>query len=148
METGNIDEESKAPNKRDQAQAEMLQTGNTSLFDLEKTKNDDTGVYQKVMGQYETELRSEQAFFQLCKMAKDSKFTDPDLNNPLVQYYNECVKANTVAKPLLSKIVDQQLILRDLKLNTGDSRGLRDNLMHHQYLVSRLYLDSNGMDGF
>ena len=37
--------------------------------------------------------------------------------------------------------------MRDLKLNTGDSRGLRDNLMHHQHLVSKLYLDSNGMDG-
>ena len=108
MDAGNADEESKSPNyRREKQQEEMLQTGNTSQFNLEKTKNDDQGVYQKVMDQYVTELRSEQAFFQLCKMAKDSKFTDPELNNPLVQYYNECVKANTVAKPLLSKIVDR-----------------------------------------
>ena len=40
-------------------------------------------------------------------MAKDSRFTDPNLNEKRVQYYNECEKANSVAKPLLSKIFDK-----------------------------------------
>ena len=125
----------------------MLRTGNTSLFQLEKTKNDDQGVFANAMDRYVTEFRSQQAFFQLCKMAKDSRFTDPNLNNPLVQYYNECIKANSVAKPLLSKIVDRQLVLRDIKLNTGDCQGLRDVFMQHTNLISKLYLDSNSMDG-
>lgn len=125
----------------------MLRTGNTSLFQLEKTKNDDQGVFANVMDRYVTEFRSQQAFFQVCKMAKDSRFTDPTLNNPLVQYYNECTKANTVAKPLLSKIVDRRLVLRDMKLNTGDAMGLRDAFTHHTNLISKLFLDNNCMSG-
>jgi len=80
-------------------------------------------------------------------MAKDSKWTDTSINNPRVQYYNECTKANSVAKPILSKIIEKQLVLRDLKLNTGDAMGLRDNLMNHRDLVNKLYLDENGLDG-
>jgi len=34
-----------------------------------------------------------------------------------------------------------------LKLNTGDAMGLRDNLMTEPDLVSKLYLDQNGLDG-
>ena len=80
-------------------------------------------------------------------MAKDSKWTDTTINNPRVKYYNECTKANSVAKPILSKIIEKQLVLRDLKLNTGDAMGLRDNLMNHRDLVNKLYLDENGLDG-
>ena len=34
-----------------------------------------------------------------------------------------------------------------MKLNSGDSRGLRDDLMNHNSLINKLYLDSNGLDG-
>ena len=34
-----------------------------------------------------------------------------------------------------------------MKLNSGDSRGLRDDLMNHASLINKLYLDSNGLDG-
>lgn len=85
----------------------MLRTGNTTLFQLEKTKNDDDGVNEKLMNKYVDEFRGQQAFFQLLKMAKDSRFTDPNLNEKRVQYYNECTKANSVAKPLLTKIFDK-----------------------------------------
>ena len=67
--------------------------------------------------------------------------------NPRVQYYNECTKANTVAKPILSKIIDKQLVIRDILLNVGDSKGLQDNLMYNPDLINKLYLDSNGLDG-
>ena len=66
----------------------MLQTGNTSLFQLEQTKNTDQGVYQKCMDKYVNEFRGQQAFFKLCKMAKDARFTDPNLHNPQFDYYN------------------------------------------------------------
>ena len=35
----------------------MLETGNTSLFRLEKTKNDDKGQIQKVMDRYIEDFR-------------------------------------------------------------------------------------------
>ena len=34
-----------------------------------------------------------------------------------------------------------------MKLNSGDSRGLREDLMNHDSLINKLYLDSNGLDG-
>lgn len=52
-----------------------------------------------------------------------------------------------MAKPILSKIVDKALVLRDLKLNTGDAMGLRANLMSDPDLINKLYLDENGLDG-
>ena len=99
------------------------------------------------MNAYIEEFRGQQAFYQLLKMAKDSRFTDPNSHDKRVQYYNECTKANSVAKPLLSKIFNKQLVLRDIKLNSGDANGLRDNFMHHPTLINKLYLDSNGLDG-
>jgi len=124
----------------------MLMTGNTSIFRMEKTKNNDQGVYQKVMEKYADEFRGEQAFYQICKIAKDSRFNDQNQINPRVQYYNECTKANAVAKPILSKIIDKQLVIRDILLNVGDSKGLQDNLMYNPDLINKLYLDSNGLD--
>ena len=99
------------------------------------------------MDKYVNEFRGQQAFFKLCKMAMDSRFTDPNLHNPQFDYYNQCTLNKTMAKSLLSKIVDKQLVLRDMKLNSGDSRGLRDDLMNHDSLINKLYLDGNGLDG-
>lgn len=62
-------------------------------------------------------------------MAKESKWTDPNVNDPRMQYFAACTKNNSVAKPILSKIIDKALVLRDLHLNNGDSEGLKDNFM-------------------
>jgi len=45
------------PNYGNTHNQEMLKSGNTSLFRLEKTKNDDQGVFQKVMDKYVSEFR-------------------------------------------------------------------------------------------
>ena len=82
----------------------------------------------------------------MCKVAKDSRFSDPDMSNSKIQYFNECTKANSVAKPILSKIIDKQLLLRDLKLNIGDTSGLHESMMNDPNLVTKLYLDSCGLD--
>lgn len=52
-----------------------------------------------------------------------------------------------MAKSILSKIINKQLLLRDLKLNTGDAMGLRENLMTEPDLINKLWLDANGLDG-
>lgn len=127
-------------------QQKMLETGNTSLFQLEKTKNDDQGAHQKVMDKYMEEFRGQQAIFQTFKVAKDSKYTDPNCQNPRVQYFNECTKANSMAKPILSKIIDKQLLLRDLNLNAGDAKGLQESMAADENLVHKIYLDNCGLD--
>ena len=40
-------------------EVDMLRTGNTSIFQLEKTKNDDQGAQQKVMDKYLEEFRGQ-----------------------------------------------------------------------------------------
>lgn len=62
-------------------------------------------------------------------MAKESKLTDRNVLDPRMQYFAACTKNNSVAKPILSKIINKALVLRDLHLNNGDSEGLRDNFM-------------------
>ena len=47
----------------------MLETGNTSIFRLEKTKNNDENQIQKVMDKYIDGVRGEQAFYSQCKQA-------------------------------------------------------------------------------
>ena len=78
-------------------------------------------------------------------MAKDSKWTDPKLLNPRLQYYAACTKNRILARPILDKIVDNALVLRDIKLNTGYAEGLRDSFMTNPDLVSKIYLDQNGL---
>ena len=50
-------EETKANATMNGTQNLMMQTGNTSLFQLEQTKNTDQGVYEKVMDKYVNEFR-------------------------------------------------------------------------------------------
>lgn len=63
-----------------------------------------------------------------------------------MQYFAACEKNNSVAKPILSKIIDRALVLRDIKLNAGDAEGLRENFMMDPELINKLYLDQNGLD--
>ena len=51
-----------------------------------------------------------------------------------------------MAKSILSKIIDKQLLLRDLKLNIGDSSGLHESMLNDPNLVSKIYLDNCGLD--
>ena len=84
----------------------------------------------------------------MCKMAiNESKWSDPNLKNKRIQYFSACIQSKTVAKPILSKIMNKALVLRDMKLNTGDAMGLRENLMTDPDLINKLYLDENGLDG-
>ena len=99
------------------------------------------------MEKYVNEFRGQQAFYSLVKKANDSKWTDPNVKNTRVQYFQQCTQNNSVAKSILSKIINKQLLLRDLKLNTGDAMGLRENLMTEPDLINKLWLDSNGLDG-
>ena len=119
---------------------------NEDIGQPEESKNILANQNQKTIDKYFDEFRGQQAFYSLCKNALDSKWTDPNLNNPRMQYYAACTKNNSVAKPILSKIIDKALVLRDLKLNSGDAEGLRDNFMMDPELIQKLYLDHNGLE--
>ena len=105
-------------------QKQMLQTGNTSLFELEKNKNCNEDTTHNMLQKYGDDVKQQRAFYEFCKQAKDAKFSDPNVNNANVQFYKECEKSRDLAKPVLTKLVDGQLVIRDLKLNTGAAKGL------------------------
>ena len=52
-----------------------------------------------------------------------------------------------LAVPLLRKIQDHALLVREYRINTGQARGLLGNFLLTRDLLTRLYLDSNGLDG-
>ena len=119
----------------DEKQKKLCATGNTSVFEIEKHKNCNEDEPQKLVKTYGDEIKQQMAFYEFCKLAKDAKYLDPSINNVKVQFYQECDKARNLAKPILSKLLDGQLIIRDTKLNTGHAKGLQLNFMNHNNMV-------------
>ena len=52
-----------------------------------------------------------------------------------------------MAIPILSKIQNHALLVREVKINSGQAKGLLGNFLIQKDLIERIYLDSNGLDG-
>ena len=63
-----------------------------------------------------------------------------------MKYLKECLKDKSIIIPLLNKIIDRALLIRDVNITTGQAKGLRANLMLNDNLISKLYLDDNNLD--
>ena len=64
-----------------------------------------------------------------------------------MKYLKECFKDQSIIIPILNKVIDHALLIRDTSLTTGQAKGLQGNLMLSPNLVSKLYLDDNNLDG-
>ena len=74
-----------------------------------------------------------------------AKHVENGETDPNIKFIEECAKENTFAIPILRKIQNNSLILKDIKLNTGQARGLLGNFMMTKGMVQRLYLNNNGL---
>ena len=63
-----------------------------------------------------------------------------------MKYLKECLKDKSIIIPLLNKIIDHALLIRDVNITTGQAKGLRANLMLNDNLIAKLYLDDNNLD--
>lgn len=73
---------------------------------------------QKYVRLYGDGLKKELSFFSMCKQAMNSKWNENE-KDPKIKFFRECMKDNTVALPIMSKIFDHMLLIKNTRLNTG-----------------------------
>lgn len=87
------------------------------------------------------------AFFEKAKQENRSKFQEIQDSDAKLSYFKQCLKAQVLVQPLLNRIVDHVLVLKQIVLNQGHCNainsvlGLQPNLLHH------LTLDANALKG-
>ena len=70
------------------------------------------------------------------------------MNDPRIQFYQECKEMNDVALPILDKIWKKTLCLQNYFLSDGNISGLAKACEILDYrLVNRLLLANNGING-
>ena len=69
------------------------------------------------------------AFFQLAKAYTDPKHVEKDNVDPKIKFLRECYNNNVLAVPMLHKITNSCLLLRNNKINSGQAQGLFGNFM-------------------
>jgi len=63
-----------------------------------------------------------------------------------VKFFKECQKDNVLATPILTKIIDQTLLIRNKVLNVGFCKAINGALKMVPTLITKLTLDSNGLE--
>ena len=95
----------------------------------------------------ESVVKSHVAFFQLAKNTEAPKYIETE-SHPKVKYLKECLKDNSLIIPIINKIIDKFLLVKDVKITTGQAKGLQANMEMNSDLIHKLYLDDNSLDGF
>lgn len=85
------------------------------------------------------------AFFEICRQAKNPKLNEQD-RDPKVQFFKQCIKENSVAFPIMNKIFQGNLMIRNFKINLGIARAIEAQLVRKNDQVKKLYLEKNGLD--
>ena len=124
----------------DEAQSMLLRTENSAMY--RDTQNREE---QKDVKTFGAEVKGQMAFFQLAKKFENSKYIETE-THPKVKYLKECFKDNSIIIPLLNKIVEHALLIRDTKITTGQAKGLQASMMLNTNLITKLYLDDNNLD--
>ena len=110
LETGQAEVES---------ESERLSTGYTALFSesVKKMKKGDAKA-QKDLEALESVVKAHVAFFKLAKNTETPKYVEAE-THPKVKYLKECLKDNSLIIPIINKIIDKELLVRDVKITTG-----------------------------
>ena len=87
-------------------------------------------------------LRNE--FFQMTKLAETPRVIATFQNNPILHYFNGCVKEQAVILPILNRIVAKSLILINYKLTSGVCAALGEAFSGNPKLLNSVCLENNG----
>jgi len=111
--------------KKDLKKNLMLESGNTSIFNEEVNKNFFSDKKTKAALKFSRMGKQQMAFYKLCKKYVYLKDTDSGKNDPRIKFFEACVKENELVLPILSKIIDNSLTLKNYKLNMGLCRAIQ-----------------------
>ena len=123
----------------------MIKSGFSSQYEVESSKNHDTDVTKKVMEDFSQVLKQQAAFFNKCKVALLPKFTEQTDEN--VSFYRLCEQEHVLVFPVFSKILNQSLLVKNQKLHTGKCIAMKGVLTLMPNMLTKIYLDSNGLQG-
>lgn len=84
-------------------------------------------------------------FFQMAKLAETPRVMSTFQNNPILHYFNGCVKEQAVILPILNRIVAKGLILINYKLNMGVCSAIGEAFSGNPKLLTSICLDNNGI---
>jgi hypothetical protein len=68
-------------------------------------------------------VKRNMAFFEICRQAKNPKLNEQD-GDPKVQFFKQCIKENSIAFPIMNKIFQGNLMIRNFKINLGVARAI------------------------
>ena len=85
------------------------------------------------------------AFFEICKQANDSKWVEQD-RDPKIQYLKTIQKEKSVAVPIMNRVFDGNLMIRNFKINQGIANAIEAQLVRKNDQIRKLYLEKNGLD--
>ena len=125
----------------------LASDASSALFQREQNRNDNKDQHRKFVQAYGDGVKQELAFYQLAKKQADPKHAESEDSDPKIRFLRECAREHALAVPILRKIQDRALLVRECKINTGQAKGLLGNFLLARDLLTRLYLDSNGLDG-
>ena len=108
------------------------------------TNQDKMHKYIKIFGDG---VKKDLSFFSICKQAQNSNWSEEDTDEPKVKFFKECMRDKTLALPIMTKIFDGVLIIRNFKINQGLARAIYGQLIIQNNRVQKLYLENNGVDG-
>ena len=125
-----------------------MKTGYSALFSesVKKVKHGNDKA-QKDLEALEGAVKAHVAFFKLAKNTETPKYVEAE-THPKVKYLKECMKDNSLIIPIINKIIGKVLLIRDVKITTGQAKGLQANMEINQDIIQKLYLDDNSLDGF
>ena len=123
----------------------MLQSGQTSVFNQEMNKNYFSDKKTKAAQKY-TRLGCQQAaFYKACKRYVELEQTEEGRADPRIKFFEECMKNKALCMPIINKIVDYSLTLKNFKLSQGSCRAIAGFLELNVHGLRRLCLEHNAM---
>lgn len=94
---------------------------------------------------YSHEVKQQAAFFGLLKQIDHPRHGEMEDFDTKIKFYKECTREAVLAKPLLQKVVDHCLVLKDVKLNDGLCKALNATFNMNPETVENVLFSNNGL---
>ena len=102
---------------------------------------------KKLISAFTDMVKNQAAFFAMAKRIDEPRFHAIAKRDEKLSFFNECLKAHVSCFPLLNKVHNHTLLIKDKILNDGVCFAMRAVLKLMPHLVYHLYLDTNNLNG-
>lgn len=68
----------------------MLESGNSTLFSMEMSKNRNSDIVKSALDAYSMMMKQQQTFFKKCKIAYKPKFSEKEASDDQLRFLKQC----------------------------------------------------------